>query len=95
MIGPKIIQIPSDSEYVFSEYNHCRASDDIADEIKTAKVSNKLRQGDSLPSERTLASQFNVSRFTIRETLRLLEAKGLIVIRKGSRGGLCTICLAG
>lgn len=88
MVEPKKSQPSFDPEYEFSEYNHRRASDDIADEIKSAIISNKFRQGDRLPSERQMATQFKVSRFTVREALRLLEAKGLIVIRKGAKGGV-------
>jgi DNA-binding FadR family transcriptional regulator len=75
-------------EPIFSEYKPRRASDDIANEIKKAILEKKFRQGDQLPSEPGLAAQFQVSRLTIREALRLLESKGLITIRKGSRGGV-------
>ncbi len=72
---------------LFSEYKPRRASDDIADEIKKAILSGKIQKGDRLPPERLLATQFNVSRLTVREALRLLETKGLIYIKKGSTGG--------
>jgi GntR family transcriptional repressor for pyruvate dehydrogenase complex len=72
---------------IFSEYKSRRASDDIADQIKNAILDGKFHHEDRLPSERLLASQFNVSRLTVREALRLLEAKGLIYIKKGSTGG--------
>lgn len=71
----------------FSAYKPRRASDDIADEIKQAILSGKFQKGDRLPPERLLASQFNVSRVTVREALRLLETKGLIYIKRGSTGG--------
>ena len=72
---------------MFSEYVPRRASDDIADQIKKAILAGKFHKGDRLPSERSLATQFNVSRMTVREALRLLEAKGLVYIKKGSTGG--------
>ena len=71
---------------IFSEYKARRASDDIADQIKEAILDGKFHQKDRLPSERSLASQFKVSRLTVREAFRLLEAKGLIYIKKGSTG---------
>lgn len=40
--------------------------------------------GSPLPSERKLSSQLNVSRNTVRNALRKLEAKGIIDIRIGS-----------
>lgn len=77
----------NDIDPVFSEYKPRRASDDIADQIKNALLAGKVNKGDRLPSERSLATQFNVSRMTVREALRLLETKGLIYIKKGSTGG--------
>lgn len=40
--------------------------------------------GSSLPTERELCESFEVSRHTVREALKLLEIKGLIVRRQGS-----------
>ncbi|MDB4281455.1 GntR family transcriptional regulator, partial [Paraglaciecola sp.] len=40
--------------------------------------------GDRLPSERDLATQFAVSRQTIREAMIALEVDGLIEVIKGS-----------
>src|SRR6266542_1506527 len=44
-----------------------------------------------LPPEKDLVAEFGVSRATLREGLRLLEADGLIVTRAG-RGGGATVC---
>jgi GntR family transcriptional repressor for pyruvate dehydrogenase complex len=64
-----------------------RASSAIADQVRTAIVSGKLQQGERLPPERELAAQFGVSRVTVRDALRALEAMGLVEIRVGARGG--------
>ena len=72
---------------VFSEYKHRRASDFIASEIKKSILAKKFQEGDRLPSERSLADQFSVSRLSIRDALRLLETQGLIVIKQGATGG--------
>lgn len=47
-------------------------------------ASDNLLVGDRLPSERQMATDFNVSRNTLRSALRRLEAKGIISSRRGS-----------
>ncbi len=51
----------------------------------TAQIMNKtLLPGESLPSEAALAQQLGVSRTVIREAVRVLVGKGLIVVKHGS-----------
>ncbi len=64
-----------------------RVSQVIVDQIKQLMREGRLVNGDRLPSERDLCQRFGVSRVTVREALRVLEANGLIEIRVGSRGG--------
>src|SRR5260370_39968207 len=64
-----------------------RASSSISDQIRQAIVTGKLTEGERLPPERTLAEQFGVSRVTVRDALRGLEAMGLVEVRVGARGG--------
>lgn len=48
------------------------------------KIKNKdLRPGDKLPNEKEMAEEFGVSRISLREALRFLSAKGLVVTRHG------------
>jgi GntR family transcriptional regulator, transcriptional repressor for pyruvate dehydrogenase complex len=64
-----------------------RAFDEIIDQLRSRLRTGDLRPGDRLPSERSLAEQFQVSRNTVREALRMLEISGLIQIRRGATGG--------
>ena len=50
----------------------------ILDWFKTQIISGALSEGDTIPSERELAAQFNVSRVPVREALRILEYIGII-----------------
>lgn len=59
----------------------------VADQIKAWVVERDLRQGDKLPNEAEMIALFKVSKGTVREALRILEAQGLIVTRTGPGGG--------
>ena len=74
-------------EGMFAPIAVARASSSIADQIRQAIVTGRLTQGSRLPPERELAEQFGVSRVTVRDALRALEAMGLLEVRVGARGG--------
>ena len=60
----------------------------IADELRALIVSGKLVEGDSLGREPELVERFGVSRPSLREALRILEAEGLITVVRGVYGGV-------
>lgn len=60
----------------------------IAEQLRSQIVRGVLKQGDALPTEVELVKQFGVSRPTLREAFRILESESLIVVRRGSRGGV-------
>jgi GntR family transcriptional regulator, transcriptional repressor for pyruvate dehydrogenase complex len=60
----------------------------IADEIRGLIVSGELSEGDSLGREPELVERFGVSRPSLREALRILEAEGLITVVRGVYGGV-------
>lgn len=64
-----------------------RVYESIVEELERAIYDGRLRQGDKLPPERQLVRQFSASRVAVREALRTLEHRGLVVVRQGSTGG--------
>jgi GntR family transcriptional repressor for pyruvate dehydrogenase complex len=72
-------------EIVFDQVRRApRLSDEVADRLRETILSQQLKPGDRLPSERELGEQFGVSRTVVREAVRTLVAKGLIDARSGS-----------
>jgi GntR family transcriptional repressor for pyruvate dehydrogenase complex len=65
-----------------------KASDILADRLRSKILGEGLRPGDELPSEGELIETHGFSRGTVRETLRLLEAEGLVVVKRGPGGGV-------
>lgn len=65
-----------------------RASELVADKLRSLIVDGVVREGATLPSEKELVSQLGVSRATLREALRILESEGLISTRTGPKGGI-------
>ena len=59
----------------------------VAGTLRHQIVRGELQEGDTLPSETALMEYFGVSRPTLREAFRVLEAEALIRIHRGSRGG--------
>ena len=50
----------------------------ILDWFKSQIMSGELKEGDTIPSERELATRFGVSRVPVREALRMLEYIGIV-----------------
>ena len=50
-----------------------RAADVIMDQIERLILEGKVRLGQKLPSERSLAEEFDVSRPTVREAIQSLR----------------------
>ena len=67
--------------------HHLKKSEVVSLRIVQDISEQGLGSGDPLPLESEMLAHYKVSRSTLREALRLLEAQGLIVIRTGPRGG--------
>jgi|TARA_R110001599_G_scaffold94994_3_gene246763 DNA-binding FadR family transcriptional regulator len=59
----------------------------VAETIKCWIVDRHLKPGDRLPSESELMETLQVSKGTVRESTRVLEAQGLVETRTGPGGG--------
>ena len=63
------------------------AHEAIVEQIERAVDDGRLRPGDRLPSERRLMEQFGVSRPTVREAMRVLQATGVVAAHPGDPRG--------
>ena len=61
------------------------AATTVVDHVERMIFGGAFEPGDTLPSESELALTLNVSRLTVREALRSLQARGLVVISQGRR----------
>ena len=59
----------------------------VANRVRKRIIAGDLKEGDSLPPEGQLMEQFGISRPTLREAFRILEAERLIAVSRGSRTG--------
>jgi GntR family transcriptional repressor for pyruvate dehydrogenase complex len=64
-----------------------RAFEEVLDQLEEAIADGHLAAGDRLPPERDLAGQFEVSRTSVREAIRVLEALGLVKVSRGAENG--------
>jgi len=55
----------------------------VAEQIRRSIYFGKYKVDSKLPSERVLAQQLGVSRTTLREGIRVLEAQGFLESRRG------------
>src|SRR5437588_12748997 len=70
-----------------SEVRVPKAAELVAAQRRREIVRGQLAEGAALPTESALVAQFGVSRPTLREAFRVLEAEALITVSRGARGG--------
>ncbi len=63
-------------------------ADYVAQQLLERIIAARLKPGSSFATEVELLSQFNVSRPTLRESLRILESQGVLELRPGPGGGI-------
>ncbi|MFI7465843.1 FadR/GntR family transcriptional regulator [Nonomuraea sp. NPDC049646] len=71
----------------FEPVRAVRAYERVVEQVEEAIESGALGPGARLPSERELMVQFSVGRSTVREALRVLQARGLVRSRPGDPNG--------
>lgn len=59
----------------------------VADRLRSQIISGAIAVGETLPPENELLAKFDISRPTLREALRILEAESLINVGRGVRRG--------
>lgn len=67
---------------------HRSKAEHVAQQLLERIIAAKLKPGSSFATEAELLTQFNVSRPTLRESLKLLESQGLLDRRPGPGGGI-------
>jgi DNA-binding FadR family transcriptional regulator len=68
----------------FSRLKLVPRSHQVRDQLEQAIGRGDYQPGDRLPSERELSEMFGVSRVSVREAIRGLEAVGLVEVRHGA-----------
>lgn len=67
---------------------HVSKAEYVAQRLLDRIVTSDFEPGTSLGTEAELLEQFDVSRPTLRESLRILEAQGVLQLRPGPKGGI-------
>ncbi len=67
---------------------HRSKAEHVAQQLLERIIDAKLKPGSSFATEAELLPQFNVSRPTLRESLKLLESQGVLERRPGPGGGI-------
>ena len=66
----------------------------VVNQLRRAIHLGDYLPGDRLPSERDIAGRLDVSRETVRDAIRVLEAEGYVVSRRGATGGHAVTALS-
>ncbi|GCA99051.1 FadR/GntR family transcriptional regulator [Mycolicibacterium sp. NCC-Tsukiji] len=64
-----------------------RLAEQVADELRRRILSGELADGSVLPTEDELLVEFPISKPSLREAIRILDAEGLLSVRRGKLGG--------
>ena len=82
----QIMESETSGDYERQE-SHLPTRDALSDALRERILTGEFAPGNLLPSERALAEESQLSRGSVREAIRSLEAEGLIEISRGRFGG--------
>jgi DNA-binding FadR family transcriptional regulator len=78
---------PANEDRAAATFRVPKTAELVADQIRRRIVRGELPEGSFLPPESQLLETIGVSRPTLREAFRILEAEMLITVARGSRTG--------
>jgi GntR family transcriptional repressor for pyruvate dehydrogenase complex len=61
----------------------------VVNRIKEALLNGEINPGDFLPPEAELAKNLNVGKSSVREALKMLQALGVVEVRRGQGTAIC------
>ena len=64
-----------------------RVAEIVASRLRDDILSGRVKEGDILPSQESLFTEFGVSPPALREAIHILEVDGLVSVRRGNMGG--------
>lgn len=64
-----------------------RIAEQVADLLRARILEGEIPDGGLLPKEDVLQETYRVSKPSLREAMRILEAEGLVSVRRGNAGG--------
>ena len=74
--------------FELSPVRQVQAHELVVDQIRTAIMLGRFRQGETLPTERQLAAFLQASRTTVQEAVSILASEDILDVRRGRGGGL-------
>jgi len=72
----------------FENTRTVKKSGQLATQIRQRILAGEFKLGDPALQEKDIMEEFNISKSTAREALKILESQGLIDIRTGPKGGV-------
>lgn len=82
----RTVAAPASAPRPFRPVRAPRAADLVAAQLRR-HIIGEMSDGETLPPESILMQRFTVARQTLREAFRVLEAEGLLTVRRGVHGG--------